>query len=343
MTRVLVAGGSGFVGRHLVARLASAGCQVTVPTRHPPRARSLILLPGVTVVEASLHDDGAVAALLAEQDAVVNLVGILHGRAGPYPPSDASRPAPAWPLDVAALSVGPDFGRAHVGLADRFVRLGRPGLRFIQMSALGAQAAPPARLPSRYLRSKAAAEAIVQASSLDWTIVRPSVLFGEGDSATNLFAALSGILPVLALPRASARFQPLWVGDLVQAMAACLVDPRGRQTVRRAYEVAGPAVMTLGEMARLCGLAAGHRRPVIGLPDGLGRLMASVMEKLPGPTLMSADNLDSMSLDNVLGTDANPLLPVFGIVPRPIDEVLPSYLGNLHTRHDVARARARTR
>jgi NADH dehydrogenase len=340
MIAVLVLGGSGFVGRHLVARLVAAGCRVTVPSRRPARARSLTVLPAVRVVDADVHQDSALAPLIAEHDAIVNLIGILHGRPGRYPPAEAGSRAGQWPLDVAALDIGPDFGRAHVDLADRVVRLAPPGMRLIHMSALGAQAAPPAELPSRYLRSKAAAEAIVSASNLAWTIVRPSLLFGEGDSSLSLFAALQGPLPVLALPRAKARFQPLWVGDLARAMAACLVDPRGRLTVGRAFEVAGPTVMTLADMVRLAGQAAGHRRPVIGLPDGLGRLLAALMEIAPGPTLMSRDNLASMSIDNVLPANATPLLPVFDIVPRPVDEVLPSYLGRLHTDFDEARLRA---
>ncbi len=341
MTRVLVTGGSGFVGRHLVAQLAANGCHVTVPTRYPPRARPLIVLPHVRVVEASLHDDAAVASLLEGQDAVVNLVGILHGRPGAYPPPDQEAASQRWPLDVAALQVGPDFGRAHIGLTDRLVRLSPPGLRFVQMSGLGTQAAEPARLPSRYLRSRAAAEAVVRASSLDWTIVRPSVLFGDGDSSTTLFAALLAWLPFMILPRADAKLQPLWVSDLAKALAGCLVDPRRGQTSRQAFEVGGAEVMTLAELVRRSALAAGHRRPVIGVSDGLGYRMAGLMEKLPGPTLMSTDNLDSMALANVLGADARSLLSVFGIVPRPLDEVLPTYLGRPKTRYDLARTRAR--
>lgn len=329
MTRVLVLGGTGFIGRELVAKLATAGCQITVPSRAPQNARPLLILPGTRLIEASIHDDGELAALLEGQDAVVNLAAILQGRAGRYE------------LDGQSYDVGPDFGRIHIGVADRLVRLARPGTRLVHVSALGAGAATPATLPSRYLRSKAVAEDLIRASTLDWTIVRPSVVFGERDQLLNTFAALQTWLPALAMPRTGARFQPVWVDDLASALAGSLIDRRRHLTSRQILDAVGPATFTLRQLVALAGDLAGHRRPVIGLPDSVGNGVATLMEILPGPTPISRDNIASMRLDNVSAPDAPRLLPIFDIVPRHIEEVAPAWLDRRGTFYDRARRRAR--
>ena len=160
----LVLGGSGFVGRHLVARLVAAGRRVIVPTRQRERAKHLILLPTVDVVEADVHNEAVLARLARRASVVVNLVGILNeSRRG-------------------------EFERVHVELARKLVAACRVAgvSRLLHMSALNADP----RGPSRYLRSKGEAEAIVAASGLAWTIFRPSVIFGREDSFLNLFATL---------------------------------------------------------------------------------------------------------------------------------------------------------
>lgn len=329
MTRVLVLGGTGFIGRELVAKLASAGCQITVPSRSPQSARPMLVLPGTRLIEAGIHDDGEMAALLEGQDAVVNLAAILQGRAGRYE------------LDGQRFDVGPDFGQVHLGVADRLVRLARPGTRLIHVSALGAGAATATTLPSRYLRSKAIAENMIRGSTLDWTIVRPSVVFGERDKLLNTFSAMQTWLPALAMPRTGARFQPVWVDDLASGLAGCLIDRRRVQTSRQILDAIGPATFTLRQLVALAGDLAGHRRPVFGLPDSVGNLVATAMEILPGPTPISRDNIASMQIDNVSAPDAPRLLPIFDIVPRHIEEVAPAWLGRRGTFYDRARRRAR--
>ena len=329
MTRVLVLGGTGFIGRELVAKLATAGCQITVPSRAPQQARPLLVLPGTRLIEASIHDEGEMGALLEGQDVVYNLAAILQGRDGHHL------------FHGRQLDVGPDFGKVHIDVVDRLIRLARPGIRLIHVSALGAGAAEPTALPSRYLRSKAIAETLIQASDTDWTIVRPSVVFGEHDKLLNTFAVMQTWLPLLAMPCTDARFQPVWVDDLASALAACALDRRAGQTQRRILEATGPATYSLKELVRLAGDLVGHRRPVIGLSDTVGRLVAGLMEALPGPTPMSRDNIASMTIDNVASPEAPQLLPLFGITPRAIEDAAPAWLGRRGTAFDRTRRRAR--
>jgi NADH dehydrogenase len=252
-------------------------------------------LPGVELVQASVHDDAQLARVLAGAHAVVNLVAILHG-------------------DEAA------FTRVHVELPRRLAAACRQAgvARLVHVSALGVS--PGA--PSRYLRSKAAGEQVLLDSGLAPTILRPSVIFGAEDRLLNLFAALQAVAPFVPLAGATSRFQPVWVHDVARAIATCLERP---DTAGLTFECAGPETLTLADLVRLAGRLAGHPRPIIGLPDGLGRLQAMLMEWLPGEPLMSRDNLDSMKVPNV-ATGTLPGLQALGIEPASVHAVAPGYL-----------------
>lgn len=310
-SRILVVGGSGFIGRHLVAKLAAQGRHVLVPTRRMDHAKHLISLPRVEVVEADVHEPGTVRKLVQGQDAVINLVGILHGAEG----------GPDW---------GRAFDRAHVQLPRQLAEaaLAAGVRRMVHMSALGVTNDPQMRLPSRYLRSKAAGEAALRSmSGLQCTMLRPSVVFGADDAFLNLFARLQRILPVVALAGAQARLAPIWVEDVAQAALHLLDEPRA---VGRAFELAGPEIFTLQELVELAGLWSGHSRPVIALPELLARPMAALMEMLPGEPLMSRDNLDSLKRDNV---PSGPIDSLCGIQPRSLREAGPAmYGGSVMTR-----------
>jgi len=305
---IVVVGGSGFVGRHVVARLVDDGWRVIVPTRRRGNARELFLLPTVEVVEADVHRPGVVAGLAQNASAVVNLVGILNE------------------------TRGETFADAHVGLAKSVVEACRAAgvRRLLHMSSLHADPSGP----SRYLRSKAEAEAAVAGSGLDWTIFQASVIFGRGDSFLNMFAQILPFAPVVALPRADAKFQPVYVGDVAECFARALTL---EETVGERYPLCGPRVYTLRELIRYVGELTGAVRPVIGLPRALGTLQALVLEHLPGMP-MSRDNLASMERDSVCGCD---FPAVFGIEPQALELVAPTYLGPaaIRSRFDEYRLR----
>ena len=302
--RILVLGGSGFVGRHLIEHLQRLGVRVTVPTRRRDAAPWLWSLPRVDVVPADVTDPAHLGALLAGHQAVVNLIAVLHG--------DARR-----------------FEQVHVELPRRIAAAcAASGVRrLVHISALGAAADGP----SRYQRSKAQGEAVLQQAAVDGalalTLLRPSVIYGSGDHLLNLFAGLQRLFPLIPLASAEARFQPVWVRDVAEAVVNGLNDDA---TIGQTYECCGPEVWTLRELVtaagQWAGVAGGRGRPVIGLPRALGRLQALALELLPGTPLMSRDNLDSMKLDNVCSGQA-PGLQALGIDAAPLSAVGPLYLG----------------
>jgi uncharacterized protein YbjT (DUF2867 family) len=295
--KVLLLGGTGFVGRSLCERLVALGTdlRLTVATRRLAHAKSVQFLPTVDPVECDVHDDAQLTRLVAGHDAVVNLVAILHGSAA-------------------------DFQKVHVQLARRLANAcASAGVqRVLHVSALGVSA----DAPSNYLRSKAEAEAVLKAAPLDLSVLRPSVIFGQGDSFLNLFAALQSVFPVMPLAGTEARFQPVWVEDVSEALLRCLQRP---QTIGKTYECAGPQVLTLRELVQLSGRLCGHERAVLALPESLGRLQAQAMELMPGTPLMSRDNILSMRVPNV-ATGQLPGLDTLGIEAASLQAVAPSYL-----------------
>jgi len=292
-------GGGGFVGRHVVGRLAELGRRVVVPTRRRDNARHLFFLPTVDVVEADVSRPAELARLAQGSSAVINLVGILNETGGQT------------------------FAKVHVEQTRNVVAAcNASGVRrLLQMSALNADPAGP----SRYLRSKGEAEAAVAASGLAWTIFQPSVIFGREDAFLNLFARVLRIAPVMALARADARFQPVFVGDVAECCVRSLSLPA---TIGRKYPLCGPKVYTLRELVRFVGETIGTPRPIVPLGAALGRLQAFALEMLPG-TLMSRDNLASMDRDSVCGCE---FPDVFGFPPQALEAVVPAYLGPEATR-----------
>lgn len=293
MKNALLIGGTGFLGsaiaRRLVCRPASADFCLTLPTRRRERAKQLTMLPTASVIEADVHDEATLARLMAGQDLVISLVGILKG----------------------------NFERTHVELPGKIARAaaaaGVP--RLIHISALAAAT----DAPSNYLRSKAAGEAAVKAAYPEATIFQPSVIFGQGDSFLTLFAGLLALAPAVPLACPDARFQPVWVEDVAAAIVACLDHPESKG---QTYPLCGPREYTLRELVAYTGKLSGHPRPILGLPLALSYLQAFMMEFVPGGP-MTRDNVRSMQVPNVC--TAGCTLP-FGLKATPLEAVAPGYL-----------------
>ncbi|MGA9854397.1 MAG: complex I NDUFA9 subunit family protein [Gammaproteobacteria bacterium] len=303
-TSICILGGSGFVGRHLAARLAQQDVAVKILTRSPARHRQLLVLPRVSLVVANIHDPETLKREFAGCDAVINLVGILNERG----------------------HRGRGFEQVHVELARKILAActtaGVP--RLLHMSALNAAE----DAPSHYLRSKgrAAKRVLESKGPLHITVFEPSVIFGPGDSFINRFAALlkmaPGIFP-LACPRA--RFAPVYVGDVVAAFVRCLTL---RASFGQRYSLCGPKIYTLRDLVRYTARVMGLHRLVIGLPRPLSWLQAALMEWLPGKPL-SLDNYRSLKLDSVCEQNG---FGALGIEPISLEAVVPSYLGKTFQR-----------
>jgi len=303
---VLVLGGSGFIGSHLISRLNDTGHRVIAVTRHYEHAKHLAVFPAIDdIVEANIHDDAELNRLMIGMDAVINLVGTLHSKRGqPY---------------------GPQFAQAHVELPRRIVAACRNNRvkRYLHMSALGASSGGP----SMYLRSKGDGEqAAMSDRHLDVTIFRPSVVFGEEDRFLNMFAAMQKSFPLMPLACPDAKFQPIYVRDVAQAFVNALENDH---TIGHRYELAGPDIYTLRELVQLAGYYSGHARPVIGLPDALARLQAWIFEHMSHEPMLSRDNLDSMKVDNVA---SGAISPDLDIAPVSVEAVAPFYLAG-HSPH----------
>ena len=300
--KVLLLGGSGYVGTYIANRLSQRGIEVTIPTRRRERTKALIIQPNVLMPQANIHCVETLTGLMHGQDAVINLVGILHSRDVQFPYSN-------------------DFAQAHVELPKKIVAACKAtGVRrLVHMSALGAN--PQA--PSEYLASKGDGEAVVMAAQgeLDVTVFRPSVIFGQGDAFLNMFAKVLAIAPIFPLGFGHARFQPVWAADVADAFVDCLSD---HTSFGQAYELVGPKVYTLRELVDYTKELTGSKARIIALGEGLAYLQAGLMWLAPKP-MMSPDNLRSMQVDNIAGANAK-LPPDWR--PTALEAIAPTYIAH---------------
>ncbi len=299
--KVLLLGGSGFIGTYIVNRLSQRGIEVTVPTRRRERTKALIMQPGVEMPEADIGCEKTLTELMRGHDAVINLVGILHSRDVKFPFSR-------------------DFAEAHVELPKKIVAACQAAgvRRLVHMSALKADP----KAPSEYLASKGEGEAIVRAAQgeLDVTIFRPSVVFGLGDAFLSLFAKMLKVSPIFPLGFGQARFQPVWAADVADAFVDSLGDAA---TFGQTYELVGPKVYTLRELVDYTAELCGSKARIVALSDGWAYLQAGLMWLAPKP-LLSPDNLRSMQVDSVCeGGDCR--LPA-AWRPTALEAVAPTYI-----------------
>ena len=295
---VTVFGGGGFIGRHIVQRLAAAGHSIRIAGRDTERAARLCTMGGVgqiTPVAASITDEASSARAVAGADIVINLVGILfEGRAG-------------------------DFQRIQAEGAGRVARLAAAAgaKQFLHLSAIGADAGSQ----SLYAQTKAAGEAAVLAAFPSAIILRPSVVFGPDVQFFNRFAGLAAMLPFMPVVAGETRFQPVYVGDVADAAMAALADPAA---AGKLFELGGPRVMSMRQVLRYILDVTGRRRPMIALPDGFVRLQARLGELLPTPPL-TRDQLILLGKDNVVSPNALGF-QALGIEPKAVEAIVPAYL-----------------
>ena len=298
--KVLLLGGSGFVGTYIVNRLSQRGIEVTVPTRRRERTKALIMQPGVSMPEADIRCEKTLTELMRGHDAVINLVGVLHSR------------------DVV-LPYSPDFANAHVELPKKIVAACKTtGVRrLVHMSALNADP----KGPSEYLRSKGDGEAVVMAAKgdLDITVFRPSVIFGLGDSFLSMFASILKKVPFFPLGFGHARFQPVWAADVADAFVDSLNDVA---TYGQVYELVGPKTYTLRELVDYTKKLAGSTATIVPLSEGWAYLQAGLMWLAPSP-MLSPDNLRSMEKDSVAGAGSK---QPANWNPTALEAIAPTYI-----------------
>ena len=296
---VTIFGGSGFIGRYVVKRLAELGAVIRVPTRRPERA--IFLKPLGAVGQINIEPWNASAAgeaerLLAGSDLAVSLIGILFERRG----GDFERVQGRLPGEIGAAAT-------------------KHGVtRLVHVSAIGADPNSPAV----YGRTKAAGEAAVTAAFPTATILRPSIVFGPEDGFFNRFARMSQISPALPLIGGGrTRFQPVYVGDVADAVVAALTraDAAGRT-----YELGGPGVYSFRELLAYVLEVTGRRRLLLDLPFGIAALQARLLQFLPEPPL-TPDQLELLKKDNVVAAGA-PGLTDLGVTPTPLELIVPTYL-----------------
>jgi len=310
---ICILGGTGFVGHHLVARLAQDGHRILLPTRNRERNRDLLVLPNVSIRTANIHDPAVLESLFRECDVVINLVGILN----------------------ETRRSNNSFQEAHAELAAKVVAACRKThtRRLLHMSALKASAE---KGPSSYLRSKGLAEETLLGDAgkeLDWTVFQPSVIFGPGDSFINRFAGLLRKIPLaMPLARPNARFAPVYVMDVAEAFRKALNNPR---TFGKTYQLCGPQIYSLRELVTFICEQIGVQRKIIGLPDGLARMQGRIMEWMPGKPF-TMDNYRSLTINSICDKNGFARL---GISPRSLEAITPRYLGHSQEqiRYDLYR------
>lgn len=294
-TLITIFGGGGFLGRHITQHLTAAGARVRIAQRNIRIAQDVKPLGNLgqtQLVAADITKPESVARAVHGADAVINLVGILKG-------------------DFDAIH--------HVGAGNVAKAAAAAGCAaLVHVSAIGADASSK----SAYGRSKAHGEAAVRAAFPTATILRPSIVFGRDDQFVNRFAGLIASLPVVPIIGGKAKFQPVYVDDVAQAVTMSLADPArfGGQL----FELGGPEAISMAELNARIAREIGADRSFIAMPDGISSLMAGLTGWLPGAPI-TRDQWAMLQTDNVVAPGAAGL-DAFGIAPTPMAAVIGEYL-----------------
>lgn len=298
-TQVTVFGGTGFIGRYVIDQLADLGVTVRVATRSVASGYFLRTAGSVGQVVpfvCDIHDDADVRHAVEGSDWVINLVGLL-----------------------AEKGKKQTFEKVHHEFPERLAKAcARAGVkRFVQLSALGASISGP----SNYARTKALGEEAVFRNFPEATILRPSVVFGPEDRFFNMFAQMASILPAVMIVGGDTQFQPVYVGDVAQAVVKSLTasDVQGK-----VFELAGDERYSFRGLMQKMFDYTGQQKAVVSLPFALAKIQGAVLQHLPGQ-LLTVDQVRQLRVDNVT-TGANPGLSALGIVPETLDAILPQYL-----------------
>jgi uncharacterized protein YbjT (DUF2867 family) len=301
---VTIFGGSGFVGTHLVQILARKGYRIRVAVRRPDLAGATRMLGGVGQVmpiQANLRNEDSVRRAVQGADIVINLVGI------------------------GAQKGKQSFNAVHVEGAAAVARAAKAAgaARLVHMSALGVDKAADV---SAYARSKLAGEAAVFETFPEAVVLRPSIMFGQGDGFFNLMGTLARMFPALPLIGGKSLFQPVFVGDVAEAFAKAA---EGEVKGGRVYELGGPDVETHKALLERILREAGRNRLVLPMPNGLAKLVAGLVGILPGKPVITGDQVELLNVDNVVSPEATKdkrTFAAFGITPKTMDEILPTYM-----------------
>ena len=297
--QISILGGSGFIGKELISKLSKENFQVKVLTKNKINTRALWPIPNVEFLEYA-NTKESIRNAIGDSVTVVNLVGQLHCKKA-YP----------W---------GKEFDDAHVKLVQNLVSATEDTgcKKIIHISALGVTK----NSPSMYLRSKMQGERNLSSSNLDIIILRPSVVFGPGDSFLNLFSKMHRFLPFIPLASPNSMFQPIYVNDLVEIIFECInVNPKNKKSL---FECVGPDVFSLYDLVKLAGKYSGKPKMIIPLSKNLGHMQAFFMELLPGKPLLSRDNLLSASIPNIASVDQNLVYQLESF--KNIQSIAPKYL-----------------
>ncbi|MEO6394994.1 MAG: complex I NDUFA9 subunit family protein [Devosia sp.] len=299
---VAIFGGSGFVGTQIVQLLARAGYRIRIAVRRPDLAghlRPLGAVGQIVLVQANVRNADSVMAAARDADVVINLVGIGHERG-------KQRFRAVHAMGAKAVA---EAARAAGAKA------------LIHMSVLGAAA----KSPSTFARSRALGEELVREAFPAAIILRPSIVFGNSDGFFNLLGAMARLLPVLPLFSGRTRFQPVYVGDVAEAVAKAVA---GAVKPGRIYELGGPEILTHRQLVERVLRETNRSNPILPLPRFIGSLLAIPIGLLPRP-FVTRDQIRLLGTDNVVSAEANKdkrTLAAFGITPRPLEAILPTYL-----------------